>query len=328
MVSKIIEHLEQYNKEMNIKAYYDKLHTCEKTKDEMDEREFFKCLLQASIEGVKKSHNLTGGNHINIEKETDKIMKDYNVQAELFKNYSVMVLIESWLLYKQIYSFDKDTLNLLISNEYSNLSYDELKALKMPFETIAIENDIEYEGHILDSIFLCKKLRPKTNNILISICAFVKVNPEDSTKLIRFDLLIGEGKSLFDELPDDDEEAKNFICKVMNLVLYLCQPKVDVIYKKSEKKPMKQAMPKHFYSVDYATNEVGCRLGNAIRKYRYVYETTGEKKHTGGVKRPHTRSGHFHHYWVGKGRTDLIVKYVEPTFVLGGSKDATLHNVK
>ena len=98
----------------------------------------------------------------------------------------------------------------------------------------------------------------------------------------------------------------------------------------AKKKQIKKL--KHFYNIDYEENEVGYRLGSAIRNYKYIYKK-GESLSNPSDKprrkvRPHTRCGHYQHYWVGKGRTDLIVKYIEPTFVLGGNKIATLHKVK
>lgn len=36
--------------------------------------------------------------------------------------------------------------------------------------------------------------------------------------------------------------------------------------------------------------------------------------------RPHVRRAHWHHYWVGKGRTTLEVRWIEPVLVLPGDK--------
>ena len=46
------------------------------------------------------------------------------------------------------------------------------------------------------------------------------------------------------------------------------------------------------------------------------------------IVKPHIRCGHFQGYWIGKGRTEYVTKYIKPIFVLGGSKNATIHNVK
>lgn len=48
--------------------------------------------------------------------------------------------------------------------------------------------------------------------------------------------------------------------------------------------------------------------------------------------RPHVRRAHWHHYWVGEGRTRLEVRWIEPTLVLANSKNeadvAIVRNVK
>lgn len=41
---------------------------------------------------------------------------------------------------------------------------------------------------------------------------------------------------------------------------------------------------------------------------------------TGRTVRPHVRRAHWHHYWVGEGRTRLEVRWIEPTFVLPEGK--------
>lgn len=48
--------------------------------------------------------------------------------------------------------------------------------------------------------------------------------------------------------------------------------------------------------------------------------------------RPHVRRAHWHHYWVGEGRTKLEVRWIEPTLVLANGKSETnvaiVRNVK
>ena len=334
MKSITIEHLEKYQKEFNAHQYY-KVIDSRSEKGECDARDndrFYMTLLEATLKAIPSFSKRKW----DIEKEYQKIKNNENATAELFRNYTVMEMIRFWLDYKQIYKFDKDALETLLSTDCNNLTCEEIRALKMPYDCFAIENEIVYGDVILDSMLVHRACVKDNNDMILSIYGFAK-NDGKETKMVRLDNIIDNDKTLFDFLESDaNEDAKKFIKKIMNLILYLCQPKVDVIYKKSEKgkslsNPNKQKeLPKSFYAVAYDTNEVGCRLGNAIRNYRVQYEKS-DKNNPGSAKRvvkPHNRRGHFHHYWVGKGRTDLIVKYVNPTFVLGGSKKATLHKVK
>lgn len=56
-------------------------------------------------------------------------------------------------------------------------------------------------------------------------------------------------------------------------------------------------------------------------------QTTGP---TGGLTvRPHVRRAHWHHYWVGEGRTVLEVRWIKPTLVLPeGKKEVELATVR
>lgn len=44
--------------------------------------------------------------------------------------------------------------------------------------------------------------------------------------------------------------------------------------------------------------------------------------------RPHTRKAHWHHYWVGKGRKELVLRWIAPTVVGTGECVATIHRVR
>ena len=328
MISKTIEHLEKYQREFDAHEYYKEidyrgaLGECDaKNKDV-----FYKTLMRATLKAIPSLSKRKW----DIEKEYEKIKSDDGAIGELFRTYTVMEMIRFWLEHKQIYKFDRDTLEMLLEKDCADLSCAELKALKMPYNCFVIENEIAYGNEILDSMMIHRAYCKETDDVIFSVYGFIKHDGDD-TRMIRIDAVVDNDKTLYQFVGyKESDEALKFIKRFMNLILYLSQPKVDIIYKKSENKPLKDKVPKHFYAVDYDTNEVGCRLGSAIRNYRVVYKSSKEKD-TNDVKRvikPHSRCGHFHHYWTGKGRTDLIVKYVEPTFVLGGNKQAVMHNVK
>ena len=75
--------------------------------------------------------------------------------------------------------------------------------------------------------------------------------------------------------------------------------------------------------------EVGFRMGKALGELpKETEHHTGEDR-IGTAKRPHVRRAHWHHYWVGKGRTKLTLKWLAP-FVVNGTADdlpATGHEV-
>ena len=331
MKSVAIEHLEVYRKEFDMLEYFKEINRhVEKGECNAENRDrFYKTLMEATFKAIPSLRN----KKLDVEKDYERIKGNEDAINELFRTYTVMGMISAWLEFKQIYKFDKDTLDTLLEKDSDDITCEELLALKMPYGCFAIENEMAYGNDIIDTIFV-NRTKCDSGDVLLSVYGFIKTGSKE-TRLVRLDNLIDKDKTLFDFLEKDaNDEAKRFMKKFMNLILYLCQPKVDVLVKKGKSlsNPKKEKdMPKSFYAVAYDENEVGCRLGSAIRNYRVLYENNKDSDDTNRVKRvvkPHTRCGHFHHYWTGKGRTDLIVKYIEPTFVLGGSKTATMHKVK
>ena len=330
MKSKTLEHFEMYNREFNLRKYYEVVHDVDIRNDE---DEFYKLLMEATFKSSPRLKDKT----IDFEKEYESKIKDNDeAKKELFQTYAVLGMMGFWLEYKQIYKFDVDTLEMVMSSECKDLTSEEIKSLKMPYECFAIENEIPYRDVVIDSTMISKRYNEESGSTLLSIYGYVKESV--SQKMLRLDIIIENNNTLFNYIDENaQDDCQDFIKKIMNLVMYLCQPKVDKVVKairhknNGNKKEIKKEIPKHFYNIDYEHNEIGVKLGNAIRNYRIVYEKGDSLSNPNGKKRvvkPHTRCGHYHHYWIGKGRTDLIVKYIEPTFVLGGNKVATMHKVK
>ena len=79
---------------------------------------------------------------------------------------------------------------------------------------------------------------------------------------------------------------------------------------------------------------VGIRIGAAIRKaQRKPPADPDAEKGTGSAKRPHSRRGHWHHYWTGPkdGDRKLVLKWTAPTFIHADDIDdniITFHPVK
>lgn len=84
-------------------------------------------------------------------------------------------------------------------------------------------------------------------------------------------------------------------------------------------------------------NDVGIKVGKKIthieRAVIEAYKETDDYKKSNSKNRKppkaHFRRAHWHKYWVGKGRTTLIVKWLEPVFVCGDiSSDVIIHDVE
>ena len=63
--------------------------------------------------------------------------------------------------------------------------------------------------------------------------------------------------------------------------------------------------------------DVGIRVGAALRKAARSEPHRSEGVSTGTEKRPHSRRGHWHHYWTGPmdGDRKLVLKWTAPTII-------------
>lgn len=76
--------------------------------------------------------------------------------------------------------------------------------------------------------------------------------------------------------------------------------------------------------------DVGVKYGSDFRK-TYTSQPTNEYENTGKRKSPipHFRCAHWHKFWVGEGRKQLVLKWIAPVFVGNGdNKNVIIHKVK
>ena len=70
--------------------------------------------------------------------------------------------------------------------------------------------------------------------------------------------------------------------------------------------------------LNYRRWEVGYREGASIEKMLQQSEPaepTGKSHKVLYKMRPHVRRAHWHHYWTGRGRQKLVVKWIAPILV-------------
>lgn len=115
--------------------------------------------------------------------------------------------------------------------------------------------------------------------------------------------------------------------KAITLLLYLVSQNADITDDQPHRKKLRPYIADtkqeiHSYSV-------GLRIGAVIRK---VAHGSAEGTGLGSRKRPHSRRGHWHHYWVGpKGAQKLILKWVAPIYINGmkfNDEDVVVYPVK
>lgn len=130
------------------------------------------------------------------------------------------------------------------------------------------------------------------------------------------------------------------ILSLLQLVLYICadnkEYEPDPTISRRKDVDLKKNKPKDVFR-EIQKWDVGYRYGNTIRRYKHKEETANniEPKNVGSSskKRPHSRRGHWHHFWIGSEKQNnrkLILKWIAPMFINGDLDDdiPTIHKVK
>lgn len=115
--------------------------------------------------------------------------------------------------------------------------------------------------------------------------------------------------------------------KIIQLVLYICAENKEIEENPEQKMITRKPTNKQFIKDKYREVQIwdcGNKISEKIRTF-LISEKKSDSLHgevgiSGGTKAPHSRKGHWHHFWTGKMNTDerkLILKWVAPTFVNG-----------
>lgn len=270
----------------------------------------------------------------------------------------------SWRKFKEIYSFDEDLSNMLMAQaEDIEIPVDVLYSLPYPCIWIQanrntgffawFEDDVN--THIMELRMLVISDDGITANLMLHLKQGWTISDgvKDAVELIKKSLKDPELQAQsaeygIDMSPKQYREEFNFyfyteqcrmISQYIQLVLYICAENKDMQENKEQKSITSRSSsgtkPKDVYR-EIRKWDVGYRVGNAIRKYAVekqkrdtAYESTGDSNR----KRPHTRRGHYHHYWIGSDKNNnrrIILKWVAPMFINGDEEDIipTQHNVK
>lgn len=149
------------------------------------------------------------------------------------------------------------------------------------------------------------------------------------------------GKILSYDDPDVLETAKEIITdtftnsdysilpQIMQLVLYICAENKEIEENTEQKKITRKPKDKKYIKDKYREVQIwdcGNKLSEKIRtflvsdKHDNDIIVSRNGSGVGKTKSPHSRRGHWHHFWTGKIGTDerkLILRWVAPTFVNG-----------
>lgn len=296
--------------------------------------------------------------------------KGINKSSDALKDYMEHAWVAaSWFKYKKIYRFDTSFVDYLQDTDVGPVYAELLK--RLPYNSFYISfpkrdminpwpvvpDDInELEGmfvriKIVDDLIRVGMVFQKTGKNITDYkdkCAACHITTiKDGSTL--------KGSLDWTLLPEERQKAMEAVgikeayaywyplyCIAINACQYLCASNAEIqdvkVKKKNRPTVMTMNGPK---PVNVQVSDVGFKIG---RRFEEMYGVKDDSEtdisvdtisgvHRRGYKmRPHVRRAHWHHYWTGKGRTDLEVRWVEPVFVmsdLGKEPEiAVIHDAK
>ena len=248
-----------------------------------------------------------------------------------------------WMKYKKIYDLHPSFANFLENTEDKPIELALLK--RLPFTSFFVSfgkrknDDKEWYGSIdtFDGMFV--RVMLKRDSIDLGMHVFGAMEMDHAKKeWSGFSIAVPliEGYNFKSESETNDRTIqwwKPFIRIALNTCQYLCASNAEIREVKTTKKEKPVIMlDRKPRPVTIERAEVGYRIGE---KFEKMYaEASGEKVtslrgKTWRQMRPHVRRAHWHHFWAGKGKQTLIVKWLEPIFVIGKSEeiDVVSHEV-
>ncbi len=265
---------------------------------------------------------------------------------------SVLAATAAWRRYKQIYSFNKDLLDLLFAQADDIVVPVEI-LYQLPYDCIYISVDCNgMDGYFVHFDYDVNTKQTELRFTVIfqngKIEAFmlplrsswtIQEGIKEVIKLAHINVKSEEFKETFKEWNMNGEQLKNnwtdtekymyhMVSAFIQPVLYICAENTDIEENSEQKNITRRTsegnkdllidQPKDVFR-EIRKWDVGYKISYAMRR-KGSHGTgsggsTGEAGGWGSTKRPHSRRGHWHHYRKGKGKTELILKWTAPTFI-------------
>lgn len=240
-------------------------------------------------------------------------------------------IMDKWAASKQIYCYDPEMELALADTE--EIRFDPAVFDRMPYKTIYIEFSPEgiLSSHYHGAFIHVAKAGSNYDVLMIRVkhnMAYHTGNMLCTDDIQGSKIIVNRDTDCLSkgEIADDWGEFSMF---VLNALLYLCAVNNEVSENPYTAKTYKpSASIKNKFSEIRKWN-VGVRYGAAVRARKTAVPADNKKTvpHPMPSVRPHMRRAHWHHYRVGKGKIDMILKWIEPIFVGSGSIPAVKHNV-
>lgn len=248
------------------------------------------------------------------------------VSAELTACYT-------WRKNKVIYSFDEDLARVLVdqANDLEDTNVLPAEALMHPPYPCTFIRTNVFDGmsgfwywveYDVNSYTVELRVQLVTESMERSIPLVLHLLPGKTIRECYDDTMAETIKYLpphrIKDFQNHAPQDLRYVLAAVQFILYIVSENADI--KSIPSNGVRRARKKSKRTLDKANGvkekSVGIRIGNAIRKNK-LYNHPSSLNKTGFTKRPHSRRGHWHHYWVGPrdGDRTLVLKWVAPTFI-------------
>lgn len=266
---------------------------------------------------------------------TDKKRKD------MFENFlDRFVCLKAWESCKQVYKFQKDFFDILVETEVDEVSSNDWTRnvlQRLPYDTFYIDTEEcilpltlkDEDGitktHNIKGIFIHVEKKENYNNILMYFC--IDKSKGVSSSFVLYKDTIYDAK----ESISDCGAVMQLHVKMLNCLLYLCANNRELDESPITKNTYRPTSHIRNKFSEIRQWEVGVRIGNTIGIQNKKDDNEQKKRKTSPSRhspRPHMRKGHWKLYHVGKGRNEIKMNWLLPTYV-GGNKSlpAVVHKV-
>lgn len=290
------------------------------------------------------------------ERKAEKGYTYKRIRKELRDSITFAAMFRCFDQYRQAYRFDPDFVDELFATDTLNMPMSVLTGIPFRCFYLELENLPRFapyagcyvyigwdEKNHLPNLALFRVMRPETDDGQVPIRSSILSGPDmvkwgvlylrdDGTPYLRFT------KDMTDIEDKPDANVIPLCFFILQAILYMVSSKPDIRKaerKKTPKSPRTDKQMKVEEIKPVEVSEVGVRYGKVIRLRKREMKECGQRTETAAnrTRKPmasHVRSAHWHHYWTGKGRTTLIVKWIPPVFVssLGKELPITIHEVK
>lgn len=273
---------------------------------------------------------------------------------------SLFAALASWRQYKEIYTFSDELLDMLYSQSGDDIKVPVDILYQIPYQCIYIglsQDDAER------GVFVFFEQDMETFEMELRF-TLIEGAPGGGYKLIGNHWLhIKDGWTISDGMDaarqmmlernadkpitpaQIDLQVKHndkIVRPLLQLVLYICAANADIEENPEQKnitrKPSKGTKPKDAFR-EIQKWDVGVKISRSIRRAKgqaqaQDQEDGAEQDEPNGSgknksHRPHTRRGHWHHFWIGKKDgpdRKLILHWIAPMFINGGADDIIATN--